>query len=253
MDMEERVSSEFSDMIIASDKDMTSRILGIDLWLDYEKHRKDILDLVTATREKAYEDEYNPWRLAMIGELETCHALQDKHLHDPTEALRQCIASNVQMAMDPKVSEDAMLLVRQARIEGVVLGIDEFRHYLTPELMSNISAAKIVDNAVVVHAADYNESYKSLEKKLSDIEVELSKWKVLYKLTAEANDKLNALLNIEPITANPVLPKHQFWSAGEVDCPNHIKAANGELHTLLCKNCHITDPRSSICFRAQLL
>jgi len=30
---------------------------------------------------------------------------------------------------------------------------------------------------------------------------------------------------------------HEFWKAGEQDCPNDIKAPNGELHTLRCKKC----------------
>lgn len=32
--------------------------------------------------------------------------------------------------------------------------------------------------------------------------------------------------------------KHVFWGAGDPDCPKDIKAANGELHTLRCKNCN---------------
>ncbi len=39
--------------------------------------------------------------------------------------------------------------------------------------------------------------------------------------------------------------KHVYWGAGEPDCPKEIKAANGELHTLRCKNCD--NPRSPIC------
>lgn len=33
------------------------------------------------------------------------------------------------------------------------------------------------------------------------------------------------------------LPKHQFWGAGEPDCPPELKAPNGELHTMRCKVC----------------
>lgn len=31
--------------------------------------------------------------------------------------------------------------------------------------------------------------------------------------------------------------RHQFWGAGEPDCPPDLKAANGELHTMRCKVC----------------
>lgn len=33
------------------------------------------------------------------------------------------------------------------------------------------------------------------------------------------------------------LPRHQFWGAGEPDCPPELKAPNGELHTTRCKVC----------------
>lgn len=33
------------------------------------------------------------------------------------------------------------------------------------------------------------------------------------------------------------LPRHQFWGAGEPDCPPELKAPNGELHTMRCKAC----------------
>lgn len=45
-------------------------------------------------------------------------------------------------------------------------------------------------------------------------------------------------------------PKHDFWRAGEPDCPAEIKAGNGELHTLRCKRCGQDDPRSDICTSA---
>ena len=40
-------------------------------------------------------------------------------------------------------------------------------------------------------------------------------------------------------------PKHEFWGAGEPDCPREIKTPNGELHTLRCKNCD--NPRFPVC------
>jgi hypothetical protein len=42
-------------------------------------------------------------------------------------------------------------------------------------------------------------------------------------------------------------PKHDWWGAGEVDCPKEIKCGNGELHTMRCKICGKDNPRSSIC------
>ena len=42
-------------------------------------------------------------------------------------------------------------------------------------------------------------------------------------------------------------PKHDFWGAGEPDCPRDIKAGNGELHTLLCKKCGLSNPSAGIC------
>jgi hypothetical protein len=42
-------------------------------------------------------------------------------------------------------------------------------------------------------------------------------------------------------------PKHDFWGAGEADCPREIKAGNGELHTLRCKRCGLDNPRDDRC------
>ncbi len=44
--------------------------------------------------------------------------------------------------------------------------------------------------------------------------------------------------------------KHDFWRAGEPDCPREIKAGNGELHTLRCKRCGLDSPRGQICLGA---
>lgn len=41
--------------------------------------------------------------------------------------------------------------------------------------------------------------------------------------------------------------KHDFWRAGEPDCPREIKADNGELHTLRCKRCGLDSPRDPVC------
>lgn len=41
--------------------------------------------------------------------------------------------------------------------------------------------------------------------------------------------------------------RHDFWGAGEADCPDDIKAGNGELHTLRCKACGQDNPRDDVC------
>ena len=40
---------------------------------------------------------------------------------------------------------------------------------------------------------------------------------------------------------------HIYWSAGEEDCPNEIKAPNGELFKLRCKKCGDENPVSKWC------
>lgn len=41
--------------------------------------------------------------------------------------------------------------------------------------------------------------------------------------------------------------KHDYWRAGEPDCPRELKAGNGELHTLRCKRCGLDSPRDPVC------
>lgn len=40
---------------------------------------------------------------------------------------------------------------------------------------------------------------------------------------------------------------HRYWGANEADCPQEIKAGNGELHTLRCKVCGEDNPRTAAC------
>ena len=42
--------------------------------------------------------------------------------------------------------------------------------------------------------------------------------------------------------------KHDFWGAGEPDCPREIKASNGELWKMRCKVCGLDNPRDDRCF-----
>ena len=48
-------------------------------------------------------------------------------------------------------------------------------------------------------------------------------------------------------------PRHVYWNAGEPDCPPDIKAGNGELHTLRCKNCGEENPRGPAICRATII
>lgn len=49
------------------------------------------------------------------------------------------------------------------------------------------------------------------------------------------------------------MPRHKFWGAGEPDCPQDIKASNGELHTMRCKVCGDGWRKSTdVCFAAIL-
>jgi len=41
--------------------------------------------------------------------------------------------------------------------------------------------------------------------------------------------------------------RHVFWGAGEPDCPKEIKAPNGEIHSMRCKVCGMTNPRDREC------
>lgn len=41
--------------------------------------------------------------------------------------------------------------------------------------------------------------------------------------------------------------RHDYWGAGEPDCPREIKAGNGELHTMRCKVCGFDNPSDNRC------
>jgi len=49
---------------------------------------------------------------------------------------------------------------------------------------------------------------------------------------------------------NPRIAKHDYYGAGEKDCPQEIKAGNGELHTLMCRHCRKKNPRNDLCIVA---
>lgn len=66
------------------------------------------------------------------------------------------------------------------------------------------------------------------------------------KPTHELVEDVRPATGAEKFFANP--SKHDFWGAGEADCPREIKAPNGELHTLRCKNCGQDSPKDARCF-----
>ena len=66
--------------------------------------------------------------------------------------------------------------------------------------------------------------------------------------------KINTALALIAKTMRAALdpPRHDFWGAGEPDCPRELLAGNGELHTLRCKICGLDDLRSNSVCRAAL-
>ena len=57
-----------------------------------------------------------------------------------------------------------------------------------------------------------------------------------------------ALKLLDKVLRDALNPKkHNYWSAGEPDCPKDIKASNGEIHTLRCKACGNEDLTSHQC------
>ena len=54
-------------------------------------------------------------------------------------------------------------------------------------------------------------------------------------------------LELELAAARAPRKSHDYWRAGEPDCPKDIKAPNGELHTLRCRVCGLDDPPKMSC------
>jgi hypothetical protein len=42
-------------------------------------------------------------------------------------------------------------------------------------------------------------------------------------------------------------PTHDYWGAGEPDCPRDLKSGNGECWRLRCKVCGLDNPLDTIC------
>jgi hypothetical protein len=57
------------------------------------------------------------------------------------------------------------------------------------------------------------------------------------RCTCKPSQMLTCERMIDSVVTTKKLPRHKFWGAGEPDCPEELKAPNGELHTTLCKVC----------------
>jgi hypothetical protein len=85
---------------------------------------------------------------------------------------------------------------------------------------------------------------------MSNIEIKDAGWQAIMddERLASARRKLS-FHEIRLIVdhARTAYPKHQYWGAGEPDCPSDIKASNGELWKLRCKVCGNEDSRDEMC------
>jgi hypothetical protein len=65
----------------------------------------------------------------------------------------------------------------------------------------------------------------------------------------EAADEIEALrakvARKDAALTNP--PTHDYWGAGEPDCPRDLKSGNGECWRLRCKVCGLDNPLDTIC------
>lgn len=67
-----------------------------------------------------------------------------------------------------------------------------------------------------------------------------------YESVAGIMLKFARTLELELATARAPKKSHDYWRAGQPDCPPELKAG-GELHTLKCKVCGKESPRSDAC------
>lgn len=76
-----------------------------------------------------------------------------------------------------------------------------------------------------------------------------SSWGYDYPLGRQLWACWQAARAASPVAGSVV--RHKFWGAGEPDCPQDLKASNGELHTLRCKVCGDGWRKSvDVCFAA---
>lgn len=81
---------------------------ALKVWRETRNAYARVIQAAFAEREAA-----NPWRTAVIDELCVCHIYNDAHDADPQKAMRDAIAWNVKMALDPAVSEDLCKLLQE--------------------------------------------------------------------------------------------------------------------------------------------
>jgi hypothetical protein len=59
--------------------------------------------------------EHDPWKSAVMDALSNCWAYRSSHENNPRRAIAALIASEVAIALDPAVSEDARKLIKRAK------------------------------------------------------------------------------------------------------------------------------------------
>jgi hypothetical protein len=77
--------------------------------LQLNRAREEIVSQTAKFKAKPYIDEHK-WREAVIDELVVCCIYNSEHDKDPRKAIRDIIEWNVQVALDPQVSEQARAL-----------------------------------------------------------------------------------------------------------------------------------------------
>jgi hypothetical protein len=109
---------------------------------------------------------------------------------------------------------------------------------LPPEAISGL--------ALAMHQAAMNSDVVERDELLNDIAVMMSEFVDNWPQPKKVKTALALVAKTLRAALDP--PKHDFWGAGEPDCPREIKAGNGELHTLRCKACGQDNPRDDRCF-----
>lgn len=140
---------------------------------------------------------------------------------------------DIAWAVDGADDDFAFEIRRDDREEGRVLTVADLRAAL------NVGALSMVREALEPDAL------------LNDIAVMMSEFVDNWPHPKKVETALALIAKTMRAALNP--PRHDFWGAGERDCPREIKAGNGELHTLRCKVCGEDNPRNDRCFnRASL-
>lgn len=126
--------------------------------MDVEGDDKRGLELLAAHREAAINSEaQNPWKAAIIGELVNCFLLTDEHVNDPKKAIRDAIAWNQKIALDPAVSKDAADLVEAGREQAEREVVDHARK--AAQIHHRIAAETPRGDEMRVHSLSLSRAY----------------------------------------------------------------------------------------------